>query len=295
MSTSANDREATLAIVAVSPHLDDAALSASVRLYGAHATVLTVFAGMPAPGLTVSLWDRLTGASSSAERLAERLAEDAAVMSLLSARGSYLDEREVQYRQPEPAPDIDRLAGRIAEHLTGASEVLLPAAIGRHPDHVLARDAGLRAAAATGHRDVVLYADFPYVITYGWPSWVSGQPADPYLNSEVWLAEQFAAAGLDAPVRSAEVIRLSSAQRAAKVEIISAYRTQASALGLTPAALARDPAKLDYELCWRLAVATVSAESAEPTEPAEPARGAAKSRASRGESRKPPPPRGLSG
>jgi LmbE family N-acetylglucosaminyl deacetylase len=258
MSLSANDQEATLAIVALSPHLDDAALSASVRLYGAGATVLTVFAAMPPPGLTVSLWDRVTGASNSAERQAERLAEDATVMSLLSARGSYLDEREWQYRNAGPGPDVDQLAGRIAEHLTSADEVWLPAAIGRHPDHVLARDAGLRAAAATGHGDVMLYADFPYVITYGWPSWVSGQPADPYLNSEVWLAEQFAAAGLDAPVRSAEVITLSPAQRTAKAEIIAAYRTQASALGLTAAALAREPAKLDFELCWRLTVAAVS-------------------------------------
>ena len=246
-----------MAIVAISPHLDDAALSASVSLRDAGATVLTVFAGMPASGLTVSLWDRVTGASSSAKRQAERLAEDAAVMTMLSARGGYLDEREVQYRQAEPAPDVDRLARRIAEYLTNASQVWLPAAIGRHPDHVLARDAGLRAAAIAGHQGVMVYADFPYVITYGWPSWVSGQPADPYLDSEIWLAEQLAAAGLDAPVRSAEVIRLNAAQRTAKAEIIGAYRTQASALGLTDAALARDPAKLDYELCWRVPIAAV--------------------------------------
>ena len=253
-----------MAIVAVSPHLDDAALSASVSLHGVGATVLTVFAGMPASGMTASLWDRVTGASSSAERQAERLVEDAAVMSLLAARGRYLDEREWQYRQAESAPDVDDLAARIAEHLTSADEVWLPAAIGRHPDHVLARDAGLRAAAAAGHGDVVLYADFPYVITYGWPSWVSGQPADPYLNPEIWLAEQLTAAGLDAPVRSAEVVTLSSAQRAAKTKIIAAYRTQASALDLTAAALAREPAKLDFELCWRLTTAAVSDRGARP-------------------------------
>jgi hypothetical protein len=258
-----HDQEATLAIVAVSPHLDDAALSASVRLHGVGATVLTVFAGMPAPGLKTSLWDRLTGASNSAVRQTERLAEDAAVMSLLSARGSYLDEQEWQYRKAEPAPDLDQLAERIAEHLTSADEVWLPAAIGRHPDHVLARDAGLRAAAATGHAHITLYADFPYVISYGWPSWVSGQPADPFLDSEAWLAEEMAAAGLDAPVRSAEVITLSPTQRAVKAEIIAAYRTQASALRLTAAALDSDPSKLDYELYWRLTVAAVSGETCE--------------------------------
>lgn len=240
--------------MAVSPHLDDAALSASVRLRGADANVLTVFAGMPGPGLTVSLWDRVTGAISSAARLTERLAEDAEVMRLLSARGCYLDEREVQYRQDDPAPSADQLAERIAEHVIGADEIWLPAAIGRHPDHVIARDAGLAAAVATGHAEVVLYADFPYVMTYGWPSWLKGTPTDPYLNSEIWIAEQLAAAGLGVSVRSAEVIELDAAQRAAKTEIISAYRSQASVLGLTPDALARDPAKLSYELSWRMPI-----------------------------------------
>jgi LmbE family N-acetylglucosaminyl deacetylase len=253
-------QEAIVAIVAVSPHLDDAALSASASLRGVGATVLTVFAGLPPPELTVSLWDRLTGASSSAERQAERLVEDAAVMGLLSARGGYLDEREAQYREAESGPGLgaaglaERIAVRIAEHLTGADELWLPAAIGRHPDHVLARDAGLRAAAATGHGDVVVYADFPYVILYGWPSWVSGQPADPYLDPEVWLAGQFVAGGLDIAVRSAEVIKLTAAQRDVKTKIIDAYRTQASALALTAGCLAREPAKLDYELSWRMPV-----------------------------------------
>jgi hypothetical protein len=259
----ADVQEATLAIVAVSAHLDDAALSASVSLRGVGATVLTVFTGMPPPELTVSLWDQLTGASSSAERQAERLAEDAEVMRLLSTRGRYLDERDEQYRGAEPGLDAagslaegfaERIAPRIAEHLTRADELWLPAAIGQHPDHVLARDAGLRAAAAAGHSDVVLYADFPYVTLYGWPSWVSGQPADPYLNPEVWLAEQFVAAGLNTRVRNAEVIKLTEAQREAKTEIIGTYRTQASALNLTAAALAQDPSKLDYELYWRVPV-----------------------------------------
>ena len=122
---------------------------------------------MPASGLTVSLWDRVTGASSSRERP----------------------------------------AGRIAEHLTSADEVWLPAAIGRHPDHVLARDAGLRAAAAVGHDDVVLYADFPYVISYGWPSWLSRQPADPYLNPEIWLADLQQASIVVAGPRYPEPVR----------------------------------------------------------------------------------------
>jgi LmbE family N-acetylglucosaminyl deacetylase len=242
-----------MAIVAVSAHLDDAALSASASLSGAGATVVTVFSGLPPDG-HVSLWDRVTGAASSADRIVERLAEDAQALRILSARGRYLGEREVQYREAsgEPDPDLGALAGRMAEYLAAADEVWLPAAIGRHPDHVITRDAGLRAVAATGHDEVVLYADFPYVISYGWPAWVTGEPADPYLESEPWLDFHLAAMGFAVPARTAEVIRLSPAQRQDKAAVCAAYRSQAAALGLTSGHLAREPAKLDYELFWRL-------------------------------------------
>jgi LmbE family N-acetylglucosaminyl deacetylase len=247
-------QEAALAIVAISAHLDDAALSASASLSRAGATVLTVFAGMPPPEFGVSLWDKVTGAVSSAVRQAERLDEDAEVMKLLAARGCYLDVREAQFRPAGPEPSVGELAEQIAGHLSEAGEVWLPAAIGKHRDHIIARDAGLRAARLAGHRSVVLYADFPYVISYGWPTWITGQAADPYLDAEHWLAHELAAAGLAAPVRTAEVIRLSQAQRELKVKIISAYRTQASALALRPEDLAARPGKLDYELFWQMSL-----------------------------------------
>jgi len=54
-------------IVAVSPHLDDAALSASVALSAGGATIATVFTAMPPDGWPVSWWDRLTGAMNSGD------------------------------------------------------------------------------------------------------------------------------------------------------------------------------------------------------------------------------------
>jgi len=240
-----------LTIVAISPHLDDAALSASASLSGAGATVLTVFAGMPPPGFQVSLWDRVTGADSSAARQAERLAEDGEVMRLLGARGCYLDEREAQYRETGSEPEAAQLAEKIAGYLIDAAEVWLPAAIGRNDDHIIVRDAGLTAARLVGCDSVVLFADFPYVITYGWPASLSGKP-DPYLDSEPWIAHELAAAGLPASVATAEVIRLSPAQRELKTKIINAYRSQATVLRLGPGDLAAEPQKLDFELFWRL-------------------------------------------
>ncbi len=154
-----------MTIVAVSPHLDDAALSASVRLGRGDAVVLTVFTRLPPAGASASSWDRLTGASSSLDRQRERLAEDAAAMRLLSAASIHLDELDAQYRHPGgPDPDLTRAADLMAREFRRADEVWLPSAIGGHRDHRLARDAGLLAAAAAGHAEVTLYADYPYVI-----------------------------------------------------------------------------------------------------------------------------------
>jgi LmbE family N-acetylglucosaminyl deacetylase len=234
----------------VSPHLDDAAISASASIGAGGAAVLTVFTALPGADMPASWWDRLTSATSSRERQRERLAEDHAAMRLLSARCVHLDEPEALYRDGDP--DLRRTVERMTELFKVAREVWLPAAIGGHRDHVFARDAGLRAAAAAGHAQVVLYADFPYVISYGWPSWVTGRPADPYVDSAFWLADQLDSAGLDQSLLTATVTRLSPEQRAAKAEIIAVYRTQAPALGLAAADLARDPSKLDYELSWRM-------------------------------------------
>lgn len=236
----------------ISPHLDDAALSASVRLGVGDAAVLTVFTALPAADMPASWWDRLTGATSSRERQRERLAEDQAAMRLVSARSVHLDEPESLYRDAEP--DSEPVIGRMAAVFASTDQVWLPAAVGGHPDHVFARDVALRAAAAAGHTDVVLYADFPYVITYGWPAWVTGQPGDAYVDAAYWLISQLEATGLDPDSLVPTVTRLSPEQRLAKTGLIAAYRTQAPALRLAPQDLARDPAKLDYELSWRMSL-----------------------------------------
>jgi len=239
-----------MGIVAVSPHLDDAALSASAALARGGATVVTVFTAVPRPDQPITWWDRLTGAASSLERQRERVAEDEAAMRLLSARGVHLDEPEALYRDGDP--DMERVAERLTDLLRAADEVWLPSAIGGHRDHMFAREAGLRAAAAAGHSEVMLYADFPYVIVYGWPTWVSGRPGNGYLDAGYWLAEQLASGGLDASALTPVVTKLIPVERAAKTEIIAAYRTQAPALRLAPEDLAADPSKLEFELAWRI-------------------------------------------
>lgn len=239
-----------MTIMAVSPHLDDAALSATAALAGRDATVVTLFTAVPPADLPVSWWDRLTGASSSRERQRERLDEDAAAMALLGAKGVHLDEPEAAYRDADP--DLSRAVARLTDLLAGAEEVWLPSAIGGHRDHRFARDAGLRAAAAAGHDEVTLYADFPYVIAYGWPAWVSGRPDSGYLDAGFWLEEELTSAGLGDAELTPAVTRLSQDQQALKAAVISAYRTQAPALRLAQADLTADPGKLEFEMSWQV-------------------------------------------
>ena len=236
----------------VSPHLDDAALSASAELARGSATVLTVFTAAPPADWPASTWDLLTGASNSRERQFERYDEDAAAMRLLEADSVYLDELDEQYREAEP--DLERTVERLAGAFAAAEEVWVPSAIGGHRDHLLARDAALRAAARAGREEVVLYADFPYVIGFGWPACAVGEEADPYLDTDGWLLSELVNTGLDPAALTLAVTKLDAEQRARKAEVIAAYRTQASALHLAPRDLAADPGKLRFELCWRMPV-----------------------------------------
>jgi LmbE family N-acetylglucosaminyl deacetylase len=234
----------------IAPHLDDAALSVSNRLQRGGVLVATVFAGVPHAEAPLGAWDRLTGATSSRERQLERLAEDDAAMQLAGARAVRLDELDEQYRDGR-AVDVGMLASRLDTLIDGVSEVWLPAGIG-HDDHLAAREAGVAAARRAGHREVVLYADFPHVVPYGWPAWVTGNPAEPYLNIDAWFSDEMRRRGLDPEHLSPEVVRLGTEGAEFKRRLIESYPSQLPALFLDAGHLERDPSLLGFEVLWHL-------------------------------------------
>jgi LmbE family N-acetylglucosaminyl deacetylase len=239
--------------VLLSPHLDDAVLDCWSELTGeAPPRVVNVFAGVPAGGAPVPLWDRITGAGDSSARVRERLAEDAQALAGAGCEASNLQFLDAQYRRPgepvEPA-HLDRaLASALAEP---AHRVLAPAAIGGHPDHVLVRRYA-RLLARHGFA-VTLYADLPYCVMHGWPSWVDGRASDPHRDIDAFWSSFLAGVGELPPLRSARVVRLDEERAAAKLAALRSYATQLPALSYGGRDLLADPEIHRYEVFWDLA------------------------------------------
>jgi LmbE family N-acetylglucosaminyl deacetylase len=237
--------------VVVSPHLDDAALSAAVQLLRPGARVITVFAGLPPEGTASGAWDRLTGATDARQRVRDRWLEDDEAMAALGVADPVrLDFPDGQHLADAPSrPDLDAAAEALRPHLAGALEVWLPTGIGGHPDHLAARDA---AVAATECGAVVHhYADVPYSVLYGWPPSVDGSTRwSPYLDVDQWLTDELADAGLDEALLVRSVHRLDEEAQRQKVKAVASYRTQIPALDQGGALADGNPAVVGFEVSW---------------------------------------------
>ncbi|WP_280495565.1 PIG-L deacetylase family protein [Nocardia asiatica] len=196
--------------IVVSPHLDDAALSASWPIIHRSAEVLTVFAGAPEPGSPVGWWDLENGVTDSTTHVARRISEDIEALEILGVRSACrMNILEAQYRQhPAAAGDfIDELEPL----LDTATHVWGPIGKAQHPDH-WSVNAALRLLAARSHTGWKLsfYAELPYCLDETWRAVASDPTAMPLDGYR----------------------RLDPASLARKRAAVAAYRSQLTALGL---------------------------------------------------------------
>ncbi|WP_399096315.1 PIG-L deacetylase family protein [Streptomyces sp. BBFR2] len=237
----------------LSPHFDDAALSAALQAIRPGSTVVTVFSGAPSDGQGETFWDALTRAKSAASRHEERVAEDSEAMNGLGCSIRYLDELEEQYRSASEV-DLGRLEALVSPWVGNASEVWAPAAIGGHTDHIALREATLAACRAAGDRapELYFYADIPYTLAYGWPSWVTGEPCSEYLDVDSWLNAELTSQGIDEICAERKVFPLDRESQERKRSAVLSYRSQLPALGLRPVDTERWGQILGYEVAWRV-------------------------------------------
>ena len=171
-------------IVAVSPHLDDAAFSAGGFLAGAMARgarvrVITVFTATVADPQGFALACQTDkGYSPDVDYMAMRRAEDESAMAALGAEWVHLGLPEAPHRGYHSAPALfgpvvtgdeavpELVAGVLERELTrdGTPDLVLgPRALGDHVDHRHVRDALEIAAARHGLR-TVQWDDLPYAL-----------------------------------------------------------------------------------------------------------------------------------
>ena len=235
-------------VLIVSPHLDDAVLSAFSLLRGA-ARVVNVFTGAPL-GLTTD-WDRDRGFSDAASHMVARLIEEQAVMDSLGVQHIELGFLPVEYRTgPMPA---EKITTAVMSHVRSTDIVALPVGAGGkfslatklkhrlqparrppggttpHLDHLAVTDLLTGALLTAGH-DVVLYEEVPYL-------WAGKGD-----QRAIQLADQHGCAIEQFP---------QSVDRAAKGEAINGYFSQAGAVILRrPDQIAE--ALPEHEWFWRL-------------------------------------------
>ena len=175
------------------PHFDDAALSAGgtvalQRATGQRPLIVTVFAGIPPAGTTISPYARQMQESTglghdAAEAVRKRRAEDAAAADILGADTLWLDFLDAVYRGNPPLyateeqlfgavnnadlhldEELAAVFSNIAERAPIAA-IYAPLGVGHHVDHLLVCSAADRLAQRKAN--VKFFEDFPYVTQPG--------------------------------------------------------------------------------------------------------------------------------
>ena len=236
-------------VVVVSPHLDDAVLSAFGLLTDAtSATVITVFAGIPDDSVPPGEYDRLTRSDSPRARMLARREEDVRVLGGLGVGHIHLDffDHPCRTADPQPAEVARAIAAVLPDHDT----LVIPAAIGAHLDHVLAREAAL-LLLVVGVR--LAMADLPYAAVFGWPAAVMGRPDPPFLDpSAAWAPALKRLAESSGRAPELIVDPLSPLAQRRKLAAVHGYRTQFDAQEAGPSRGITHPRRRGYEVAWRL-------------------------------------------
>jgi LmbE family N-acetylglucosaminyl deacetylase len=233
-------------VVVVSPHLDDAVLSAWTWLRTAtRATIISVCAGVP---IAPPQWyDQLTRSSSAQQRALERRAEDFEVASRYGWQPVHLNFLDSPYRASvlDPAEVASAIYDNLPSDMT---HFIIPSAIGRHDDHVLTRDAC--RLLLCGNFETHAYADMPYAAYYGWPDWVSGATTREFLDVDVdWNRS---VSDFDGHLGAPTVHRIPRPERQLKLAAMRTYRTQFEAQDGGPSRWLSHPDRLRFEISWQV-------------------------------------------
>jgi LmbE family N-acetylglucosaminyl deacetylase len=177
-------------LVVVSPHFDDAVLSAGLLLASQpNSTVITVMGGQRQAGsyADVTWWDSLGGFQPGVDVVAARRVEDKAALDVLGAQQVWLEFSDHQYDEDGPAnarPTAYVVADalEVALDAVGPTAVFIPMGLA-NPDHVITHDAcRIVVDRRTDAWPWFAYAEAGYQHIPGLLAWRIGQ----LLKSGLW-------------------------------------------------------------------------------------------------------------
>jgi LmbE family N-acetylglucosaminyl deacetylase len=151
-------------MVVVSPHLDDAVLSAGQAIAGwPGATVLTVCTHAHETPMSTD-YDQRSGFSSARQACYCRRREDRAACAVLGASAVHLGMVDGQYGTPL---DPLAVAGRLLSALIDIQPAVIVAPLGLvHPDHIAVAEACRMLLAEGAEADWWVYEDQPSRVLY---------------------------------------------------------------------------------------------------------------------------------
>lgn len=145
-------------ILLISPHFDDAVLSAGQFMADRRdAEVATVFGGFPlVPQSVHTPYDEKCGFDNAEDAVSERRRENDAAIALLEATAIDLEFPDSQYGA---TTDIDEVVNRLQELVDANSYEFIMGPLGLgHPDHLLVSEAVMRLQT---ERPIYLWEDLP--------------------------------------------------------------------------------------------------------------------------------------
>jgi hypothetical protein len=140
---------------------------------------------------------------------------------------------------------LDVIDAAIGGHIGPDTIVYAPAGVGAHPDHQDVARYGV-SLARRGHK-VRLYADSPYYLKHGLPSWFALLP-NPEGDEAVRAALDDL--GVDEQRLSRNEVRLSDEAITAKMAAMRAYRTEFEAIDADFGGIASDTDFMRHETYW---------------------------------------------
>ncbi len=144
--------------IIVSPHFDDAALSAWSIIDNKKVKIITICAGTPSLNCSISTSDKKCGFKSPQEAAKIRKTEDIKFCNSLKINSTYLSEVDHPYSKNTSLVELEN---KISNLLSSEDTIYIPLGIGQHPDHVKHRNAIINLKKHIKF-NLVFYADLPY-------------------------------------------------------------------------------------------------------------------------------------